>query len=40
VLVCVRGKPEAMVNSGYINAVPESKENSKTDFFIILPHDS
>ena len=28
-----------MVSLGNIRAVPESKENSKTDFFIVSPHD-
>ena len=37
--VCVC-KPEAMVSLGNIRAVPESKEISKTDFFIISPRDS
>jgi len=41
VLICVCvGKPEAMVSLGNIRAVPESKEISKTDFFIISPRDS
>ena len=38
VCVCV-GKPEAMVSLGNIRAVPESKENIKTDFFIVSPRD-
>ena len=38
VSVCV-GKPEAMVSLGNIRAVPESKENIKTDFFIVSPRD-
>ena len=38
-LVCVGKMPEAMVSLGNISAVPESKENSKTDFFIVSPHD-
>ena len=33
------GKPEAMVSPGNIRAVPESKENIKTDFFIVSPRD-
>ena len=38
--VCVSaGKPEAMVSLGNIRAVPESKENIKTDFFIVSPRD-
>ena len=41
VLICVCvGKPQAMVSLGNIRAVPESKEISKTDFFIISPRDS
>ena len=39
VLVCVGKMPEAMVSLGNIRAVPESKENIKTDFFIVSPHD-
>ena len=38
VSVCA-GKPEAIVSLGNIRAVPESKENIKTDFFIVLPRD-
>ena len=38
VSVCA-GKPEAMVSLGNIRAVPESKENIKTDFFIVSPRD-
>ena len=38
VSVCA-GKPEAMVSLGNISAVPESKENIKTDFFIVSPRD-
>ena len=37
--MCVGKMPEAMVSLGNISAVPESKENSKTDFFIVSPHD-
>ena len=37
--VCVGKKPEAIVSLGNISAVPESKENIKTDFFIVSPHD-
>ena len=37
--MCVGKKPEAIVSLGNIRAVPESKENSKTDFFIVSPHD-
>ena len=37
--VCVGKKPEAIVSLGNISAVPESKENSKTDFFIVSPRD-
>ena len=40
VYVCVSaGKPEAMVSLGNIRAVPESKENIKTDFFIVSSRD-
>ena len=40
VYVCVcAGKPEAIVSQGNIRAVPESKENIKTDFFIVSPRD-
>ena len=38
-LVCVGKMSEAMVSLGNIRAVPESKENSKTDFFIVSPRD-
>ena len=38
-LVCVGKMPEAMVSLGNIRAVPESKENIKTDFFIVSPRD-
>ena len=38
-LVCVGKMPEAMVSLGNISAVPESKENIKTDFFIVSPRD-
>ena len=38
VSVCA-GKPEAIVSLGNIRAVPESKENIKTDFFIVSPRD-
>ena len=37
--VCVGKKPEAIVSLGNIRAVPESKENIKTDFFIVSPRD-
>ena len=38
--VCVcAGKPEAIVSLGNIRTVPESKENIKTDFFIVSPRD-
>ena len=37
-LVCVF-MFEAIAKFGNIIAVPESKEKSKTDFFIVSPHD-
>ena len=37
--MCVGKKPEAIVSLGNIRAVPESKENIKTDFFIVSPRD-
>ena len=36
--VCA-GKPEAIVSQGNIRTIPESKENIKTDFFIVSPRD-
>ena len=38
VSVCVF-MSEAIAKLGNIIAVPESKEKSKTDFFIVSPHD-
>ena len=40
VLLCVEKMPEATARSGNISAVPDNKENIKTDFFIISPRDS
>ena len=37
--MCVGKKPEAIVSQGNIRAVPESKENIKTGFFIVSPRD-
>ena len=37
--MCVGKMSEAMVSLGNIRAVPESKENIKTDFFIVSPRD-
>ena len=37
--MCVDKMPEAIVSLGNISAVPESKENIKTDFFIVSPRD-